>query len=173
MVFDDDFFDILAAVSGGDGGAGGGLDDIATCVQLGIMVDDGVFVGYVAVGLDVGEHECVGMDVSGDDVGAILGVEYTQFVHGYAHDVRNLLEVNALIDVYGVGDYGARCQCRRDVVVVVIGHRVIGGYECRDVVACFARQEGVYFPEVFFASAGASQCLIDVAGAAVVGGYGQ
>ena len=113
VVFDDDFFDILAAVSGGDGGAGGWLDDIAAGIQLGVMVDYGVFVGYITVGLNVGEDESVWVDISRDDVGAVLGIEYAQFVHRYAHDVRNLLEMDALVDVYGVGDDGTRCQCRR------------------------------------------------------------
>ena len=60
----------------------------------------------------------------------------------------------------------------RYVMAFMVCHYIIGRYECRHISSGFCGQEWVYFPKIVLALACASQSLVHVARAAVVGGYG-
>ena len=112
------------------------------------------------------------MVVAGDDVGAELRVEGAYFLDGDVEHLGNLCEVDAPVDADGVGDERLAGQRRADVVLLVVGHRIVGGDEGGHIAAGLAGQVLIDVPEVALVAI-AVQGLVDVAGAAVIGGDGQ
>ncbi len=73
----------------------------------------------------------------------------------------------------GVGDDGSSRKRRADVVLIVIGHYIVGGDECRDVSASLLRQKIVDGPVILVVTSGTAQGFVHVAGTAVVSGNGE
>lgn len=140
VITHNEFFDVLALGFGAvDLSGDGWFDNVATSVEFGIVVKDRVFIGNICVDLERWEHQGVGSDVAGNEVGAVLWVKHADFVHRHAEHVGDLLEVNATSDVDGVGDNGTAQHSGSDVVFRVIVHYVANGDERRDITACFGR----------------------------------
>ena len=123
-----------------------------------------------------GQTQIVGVIVAGDYVAAELRIEHAEFLDGYVEHVADLLECYAVGHAHAVGEQWLLGKARTDVVILKIGHHIVGCNECRHIAASFARQIFIYFPEVAHLAFGGSctaQRLIHLAGTAVIGGYGK
>ena len=118
-----------------------------------------------------GQTQIVGVIVAGDYVAAELGIEHAEFLDGYVEHVADLLECYAVGHAHAVGEQWLLGKTRTDVVILEIGHHIVGCNECRHIAASFAWQIFIYFPEVAHLAFGGSctaQRLIHLAGAAVI-----
>ena len=112
------------------------------------------------------------MKIAGDDVRPELRVEGAYLLNGHVQHLGNLSKVDASVDCHGVGNQRFAGQRGTDVVLLVIGHRIVGSDEGRHITARFPGQVLIDVPEVSGASI-AVQRLVDVARSAVIGGDGQ
>ena len=99
----------------------------------------------------------------------IGGIERAQLLHLQSADGGHLFHVQVPVHHDGVGLLGQRGVHRTDVVLAVIGHDIVGGDEGRHIAAGLLGQIGINLPVVLLA-VGALDGLVDILGAAVVGG---
>ena len=112
------------------------------------------------------------MVIARNHVGTVLRVEGADFLDGDVQHLGDLCEMDATVHTHGVGDERLAGQRRADVVLLVVGHRIVGGDECGDIATRLPGQVLIDVPEVTCAAI-AVQGLVDVAWAAVIGGNGQ
>ena len=80
--------------------------------------------------------------------------------------------MDAPVHADGVGDQGLACQRGADVVLFVVGHRIVGRDKGGHIAACLAGQVLIDVPKVSRAAV-AVQRLVDIARTAVIGRNSQ
>ena len=78
---------VFAACVAANRSASGRFDNSAARVLGRVVIDYGIFVDYIGVGLKRWQHKRVGVYIAGNKVGAELRVERTQLGHRYIHDL--------------------------------------------------------------------------------------
>ena len=161
------------ALGGGDGTA---LDYFATVLDaggehgFGLVAVDGILHLHELGGVVEGEAQDV--TFSRDYVLVVLGVKVADIVDGDAEDFAYLGEVEVAVDAEGIDIDWHGLGVWTEAVLVGVVHGVHGAYHGGDVAAGFAGEVFVDGPEVAF-TIGTFDGFVDVAGAAVVGRYGQ
>ncbi len=79
----------------------------------------------------------------GDYVGAELGVEDSEFLYGDVEHFGDLVEVQAFTHGHGVGHERLGGEHGADIVVGIIVHHVVGGYEHGHISASLFGEEFV------------------------------
>ncbi len=134
------------------------------------MVYNRVFIGNVGIHLQRGKHKRIGANIARNDIFAELWIERAELIHRYSHHIGNLLEMHATVHMHAVDNERTLGKYRRDIVLLMIIHYIIGGNERRHITASLRRQEGINFPKVVFAVFEPAQSLVHIAGAAVICG---
>ena len=149
------------------------LDICAAGILVGISGHDCIVAYDVAQTLLRGEHERVGVVVAGDYILAKLRIEHPYLLDRYVEHLGNLVEVNTVGHLHGVGHELLLHHGGLQSEAVVIVHHKVGSDESWQIAASLCGEEIVDLPEIFFAATGASERFVDIARAAVVGGDGE
>ena len=123
------------------------------------------------VGVVVRKLERVRPCVAGNEVVDILRVEFLQFLLMDADHLAYLAEMEVPPYLEGIDMGRHPHRLGHYAVFFVVSHRVQGSDEGRHVSAGLFGQIGIYGPEVIAASL--ADGFVDIAGSAVVCGYGE
>ena len=86
------------------------------------------------------------MVVTWDDIGTELRIERADFLDGHVQYLGNLCEMDAAVHTDRIGDERFAGQRRADVVLLVIGHRIVGSDKARSTVFLGADGSAVLSP---------------------------
>ena len=106
------------------------------------------------------------------NVATVLGVQVFQLLDVDSYHMGYLFEVNVAVEHDGVGLGGQVGRKRADVVLAIVIHDVVGGYEGGHISACLLWQQGVDLPIVLLALQAVDR-LVDLLRSTVVCGDDQ
>ena len=149
------------------------LDISSLSVKLGVVSQNGILAHEVAQNLLARQCQHIRTIVARNNIFAELRIQHSDLVDRNIEDIGYLLKVDAMIHGDSVSCQVTAHDSRRDIVVVVEIHHIVGGDERRHISAGFARQIVIDFPEIFLSATGTAKSLVDIARAAVVGGNRQ
>ena len=102
-----------------------------------------------------------------------MWVENSNLVERNVQDLRNLTEVDTVSNLNGVDNEGLLGEGGVDVMLLVVGHNIVGCNKCGYIATSLFGQVVINLPEVGVFSAGATNGLVYIARTAVVSGDSQ